>query len=80
METKGSKTRSIMIMDFKMKYKAKSVQKSTNGHYGKRGIGWHGCALIYYLYKIKIDKNNNIVFNKNRKEVYKPCKNIVYVD
>ncbi len=80
METKGSKTRSIMIMDFKMKYKAKSVQTSTNGHYGKRGIGWHGCARIYYLYKIKIDKNNNIVFNKNRKEEYKPCKNIVYVD
>ena len=80
METKGSKTRSIMIMDFKMKYESKSVRESSIEHYGKRGIGWHGCALIYYLYKIKLDDNNNIVYNASGKEVYEPRKNIVYID
>ena len=80
METKGSKTRSIMIMDFKMKYESKSVRESSIEHYGKRGIGWHGCALIYYLYKIKLDDKNNIVYNTSGKEVYKPRKNIVYID
>lgn len=80
MQTKGSKTRSIMIMDFKMKYESMSVRESSIEHYGKRGIGWHGCALIYYLYKVKLDEKNNIVCDKNGKEVYEPRKNIVYVD
>ena len=75
METKGSKTRSIMIMDFKMKYESKSVCESSIEHYGKRGIGWHGCALIYYLYKIKLDDKNNIVYDTSGKEVYKPRSN-----
>ena len=49
--TKGLKTRDIFIVDFKMKFEAKSTRESTVKHFGKRGIGWHGCALIYYLYQ-----------------------------
>ena len=48
--TNGAKTRAVLIVGFKMKFEAKSARESTVEHFGKRGIGWHGCALIYYLY------------------------------
>ena len=60
----GVKTRAILIVDIKMKFKAKSARKSTVEHFSKRGIGWHGCALIYYLYQRKQDGNGNIDYNE----------------
>ena len=47
---------------------------------GKRGIGWHGCALIYYLYKVKTDNKHNIEYDVNGCEIHEARKNIVYID
>ena len=79
--TKGSTICAILIVDFKMKYEPKSMRETTVEHYGKRGIGWHGCALIYYLYQQKQDDNNNMVYdNENNEPVMAAKKYIVYVD
>jgi len=80
MFTKGKKTKALMIIDFKMKFETMSVRESTLEHFGKRGIGWHGCAIIYYLYKVKTDDKNNIEYDTNGSEIYEPRKNIVYID
>ena len=80
LRNKGRNTKAIMIIDFKMKFETMSVRESSLEHYGKRGIGWHGCALIYYLYKIKTDDDNNIVYNASGCEIYEARKHIVYID
>ena len=51
-------------MDFKMKYEMRSNRETTVEHFGKRGIGWHRFAVIFYL----LDEDNN------------PYRNIVYLD
>ena len=79
-DTKGGVTRALIIIDFKMKFETKSTRESTLEHYGKRGIGWHGCAVIYYLYKIKTDDKNKIVYDEHGSEIYEARKNIVYID
>ena len=79
-ETKGTKTRAILIVDFKMKFEAKSSHETTVEHYGKRGIGWHGCAIIYYLYQHKEDDNRNILIDDEGNQVMYAKKHIVYVD
>jgi len=80
--SKGSTICGILIVDFKMKYEPKSIRETTVEHYGKRGIGWHGCALIYYLYQQKQDDNNNsmVYDNENNEPVMIAKKYIVYVD
>ena len=78
--TKGKKTKGLMIIDFKMKFETMSVRESTLEHYGKRGIGWHGCALIYYLYKVKTEDKHNIEYDTNGCEIYEARKNIIYID
>ena len=55
----------MVIIDFKMKYEVKSSRESTLEHYGKRGLGWHGMAIIFYLF----DDTESA-----------PYKNIVYID
>ena len=47
-----------------MKYEIKSSRESSVEHYGKRGLGWHGMAIIFYL----LDNEQQ------------PFKNIVYLD
>ena len=49
---------------FQMKYEIKSSRESSVEHYGKRGLGWHGMAIIFYL----LDNEQQ------------PFKNIVYLD
>ena len=56
--------KSIIIMDFEMKYMMKNNRETTVEHFGKRGIGWHGFAVILFL----LDEDNN------------PYRNIVYLD
>ena len=73
-------TKGLMIIDFKMKFETMSVRETTLEHYGKRGIGWNGCALTYYLYKVKTDDKHNIEYNTNGCEIYEARKNIVYID
>ena len=63
-ESKGKVVNAIMILDFKMKFETKSSRETTVEHYGKRGIGWHGFAIIFYL----LDDEG------------KPYRNIVYLD
>ena len=58
-----------MIVDFKMKFEVLSSRESSLEHFGKRGISWHGCALVYYLYEI-IDDDGN----------YGPKEYRVYID
>ena len=77
---KGGVTRALIIIDFKMKFETKSTRESTLEHYGKRGIGWYGCAVIYYLYKIKTDGKDKIVYDEHGAEMYEARKNIVYID
>ena len=43
---------------FKVKFEAISSSESSLEHYGKRGIGWHSCALVYYLYEIVNHEGN----------------------
>ena len=69
-----------MIIDFKMKFETMSTRESSVEHYGKRGIGWHGCALMYFLYKIKTNDDNNIEYDSNGSEIYEARKHIVYLD
>ena len=54
----------LIIMDFKMKFESKSSRETTVENYGKRGISWHGFAVIFYL----LDSNGE------------PFKNIIYLD
>lgn len=42
--TNGVKTHPILVVDFKMKFEAKSVREPTVEDFGKEGIRWHGCA------------------------------------
>ena len=62
--SKGSTVHAMVIIDFKMKFETKSSRESTVEHYGKRGLGWHGMAIIFYL----LDKDEE------------PVRNIVYID
>ena len=61
----GATINAMIIIDFKMKYEIKSARESTVEHYGKRGLGWHGMAIIFYLY----DELEST-----------PYKNIIYID
>lgn len=41
-------TRAVMTIDWKMKFEAKSARETTQQHFGKRGMSWHGCLVEYY--------------------------------
>ena len=47
-----------------MKYGMKSTRETTIEYFGKRGIGWHGFAVVYY----QLDHEGNTI------------RNIVYID
>ena len=63
-----------------MKFEAKSLRETTVEHYGKHGIGWHGCALIYYLYQHEQDNNGNIIINDEGNKLMFAKKHVVYID
>ena len=63
-----------------MKLETITVWESTLEYYGKRGIGWHGWALIYYLCKVKTNDEKNIEYNINGCGKCEAHKNIVYID
>ena len=50
MRSHGATINTMIIIDFKMKYETKSSWESTVEHYRKWGLGWHGMAIIFYLY------------------------------
>ena len=78
--SKGRQLGGMLIIDFKIKFWAQSTRESTVEHLGKRGTSWHRCALIYYLYEIKKDDNENAVFDSNGNDVYNAKKYLAYVD
>ena len=46
-----------------MKYEVRSSRESTVEHYGKRGLGWHGMAIIFYLWdELESTAYKNIVY------------------
>ena len=47
--TDGRCIKAHLIIDFKMKYEPRSQRESTQEHFGKRGIGWHGALIIIYM-------------------------------
>jgi hypothetical protein len=40
--------RGILITDWKMKFEACSSRETTQQHFGKRGMSWHGCLFVYF--------------------------------
>ena len=51
MQSKGKDIKCLAVMDFKMKFESMSARESSVEHFGKRGMGWHGFALTYYLWE-----------------------------
>ena len=58
-ESDGQHVQCLMIADFKMKFEPMSSRETTLGHYGKRGIGWHGIHLMYYRLEEHDDDDGN---------------------
>jgi hypothetical protein len=59
-----------LVIDFKMKFEERSARETTKEHYGKRGMSWHGC-LIMYFERIKVKtKEGKTVWKTVRKNVY----------
>ncbi len=52
----------MIIIDFKMKYESKSLGESLVEHHGKRGLGWHDVAILFYLLDKKKQPSKNIVY------------------
>ena len=67
-QSKGKHIKAVAIMDFKMKFETKSSRESSVEHFGKRGMGWHGFALSFFLWE------------KNNEGVFVATKYIVYID
>ena len=42
----------VLEIDWKMKWEATSSRETSqqSEHFGKRGIGWHGCLLRFFAY------------------------------
>ena len=78
--SKGKQIGGMLIIDFKMKFEAQSTRESSVEHFGKRGIAWHGCALIYYLYEAKKTDDGSTMIDTNGNEIYYGKKYLVYID
>ena len=78
--SKGKLIDGILILDFKMKFESKSTRESTIEHFGKRGIGWHGCALIYHRYEEVCDSAGETQLDENGNPLMEVVKKIVYID
>jgi hypothetical protein len=52
-------TRAVMTIDWKMKFESMSARETTQQHFGKRGISWHGCLLSYFRPKTVADLDAN---------------------
>ena len=79
-DSKGKQVHAMLIIDFKMKFEPLSSRESTVEHFAKRGIAWHGGAIIYYMYENKKDADGCNIVDKDGKEVYYTKKYIIYID
>ena len=62
LESNGKVVKALVIMDFKMKFEVRSARESQVQHFGKRVIGWHGMAVIFYLLDENGEAQRNIVY------------------
>ena len=60
--------------------KRNNLKLSTVEHFRKRGIAWHDCALIYYLYKAKKNDDGSKLYDTNGNGMYCGKKYLVYID
>ena len=78
--SKGTNIDGTLILDFKMKFEAMSMRESTIEHFGKRGIGWHGCALVFYQYEDILNNDGSTQLDDNGQPKKGPVRKIVYID
>ena len=50
LENKRS-SEALVVSDWKMIFEAMSSRKTSQQHFAKRGIGWHGCLCLYFKYE-----------------------------
>lgn len=65
LDSKGKQIHAMLINDFKMKFEQVSSRESIVEYFAKRGIAWHGGAIIYYMYKFKNDIDGTFFVNKD---------------
>ena len=41
----------LVVADWKMKFEATSSRETSQQHFAKQGIGWHGCLCLYFKYE-----------------------------
>ena len=61
--TQGFSNYILMVIDFKMKFESMSLRETMPENFGKRGMGWHGVAAVYYEW-------NNDEEKSERKIIY----------
>ena len=49
MRSRTSLDECVITIDFKMKYQPIAYRETTVGHFGKRGISWHGAMVHVFL-------------------------------
>ena len=48
---KISSKHALVVIDWKMKFESMSARETSQEHFGKRGIAWHGCLLKFFRYE-----------------------------
>ncbi len=69
----------ILILDFKMEFELKSTRENTVKYFGKCGIGWHGCALIYHSFEEVCDSTGNTQLDDTENLIMEVVRKIVYI-
>ena len=55
-ESRRFSSQMLVVIDFKMKFEAMNARETMPENFGKRGMGWHGAALMYYEWDDILDK------------------------
>lgn len=69
-DTGGKGKMAHLIADYKMKYEPTQQIEPTIDHYSKRGLGWHGFLLIYYVLREETQDDGSIAMVPKRINVY----------
>ena len=52
----GDESKALLLIDWKMKFEMVSSHETSQEHFGKRGLPWHGAMLIFFRRKeVEID-------------------------
>ena len=51
LENKISSKHALVVINWKMKFESMSARGTSQEHFGKRGIAWHGCLLKFFRYE-----------------------------